>query len=478
MTTLTPPYYDSQVAAAADTVADAAIGELLGSTCAVRIHGAGYHVVVVKAPAGAGKSYFVGSVVEVLTKTTGTTAGVAVIGTPTNAQAQTLVATLARRLPKIHFAYVPKTGLALPPADATLPNVHTVKAVDAAAYPVTIATLDKLGDAHSRGDLERYRYLIVDEAYQAHSGHYFGVAGLATRHLLVGDPGQLDPFTSMVDADRWRGLDEDPTQTAVGVLLRNHPQITPHQMPITRRLPASAVNIAQVFYPGHPFRSWTRPGARQMRMSAMPGPTTAGRLGRRDIRGLDRAWDVAAGTGWGYITLPDTPVLTADPLTIEVITTLLERGRDRGIELASETTAGDWSSITDQRIAVAVSHNDQKDQLTARLAAEGITGVVVDTANKLQGLEFDVLVAWHPLAGLPDADGFHLDPGRLCVMLTRHRHTCIVIGRASDAALVSELPPASDAWLGYDIDPDVDGWFAQQLVFQHLDQHRIDLDVT
>jgi hypothetical protein len=60
-------------------------------------------------------------------------------------------------------------------------------------------------------------------------------------------------------------------------------------------------------------------------------------------------------------------------------------------------------------------------------------------------------------------------------MLTRHRHACIVVGRASDAALVGDLPPASDAWLGYDIDPEVDGWFAQQLVFNQLEPHAVDL---
>jgi superfamily I DNA and/or RNA helicase len=76
-----------------------------------------------------------------------------------------------------------------------------------------------------------------------------------------------------------------------------------------------------------------------------------------------------------------------------------------------------------------VSHNDQKDFLRLAMSAQGIGGVVVETANKLQGFEFDVVVAWHPLTGLPEPDGFHLDPGRLCILLTRHRHACIVVGR-------------------------------------------------
>jgi hypothetical protein len=90
-------------------------------------------------------------------------------------------------------------------------------------------------------------------------------------------------------------------------------------------------------------------------------------------------------------------------------------------------------------------------------------------------LEFDFVVAWHPLAGLPEADGFHLDPGRLCVMLTRHRHGCIVVGRASDPELVNELPPTSDVWLGHDPDPVLDGWFAHSLVFDRLEPVAMNL---
>ena len=44
--------------------------------------------------------------------------------------------------------------------------------------------------------------------------------------------------------------------------------------------------------------------------------------------------------------------------------------------------------------------DDQKNLLRVRLDQAGLGQVVVDTANKLQGLEFDVVVAWHPLAGL------------------------------------------------------------------------------
>jgi hypothetical protein len=75
----------------------------------------------------------------------------------------------------------------------------------------------------------------------------------------------------------------------------------------------------------------------------------------------------------------------------------------------------------------------------------------------------------YPLAGLPEVDGFHLDPGRLCVLLTRHRQACVVVGRAGDRALLEDqLPPATEAYLGWDPDPLLDGWEVHRQVFDTL----------
>jgi hypothetical protein len=105
------------------------------------------------------------------------------------------------------------------------------------------------------------------------------------------------------------------------------------------------------------------------------------------------------------------------------------------------------------------------------LATPRCAGVVVDTANRLQGLEFDFVIAVHPLAGLPEADGFHLDPGRLCVMLTRHRHGCIVVGRASDHALLDGVAPATPAYLSCEMDPVLDGWEIHRQIYRTLLGH-------
>ncbi|MCU1495561.1 MAG: uncharacterized protein JWO62_3325 [Acidimicrobiaceae bacterium] len=53
----------------------------------------------------------------------------------------------------------------------------------------------------------------------------------------------------------------------------------------------------------------------------------------------------------------------------------------------------------------------------------------VETANRWQGLERDVVVALHPLLGETAPEAFAMDAGRLCVMTPRHKVACALIGR-------------------------------------------------
>jgi hypothetical protein len=459
--------FDRVVARRADQVTDEAIAAFMDGAPAIRTPRGLFHVVIVAAPAGAGKTHFVCTVAErAAARHAGDTAVIA-IATPTNDQAYELVRRIAERVPDRTVAFVPANGIQLPAATAAMPNVREVEAARARFYPIVVGTLDKLGDAHARGTLGRFGHLVIDEAYQADSARYFDVAGIADRHLLVGDPGQLDPFTTMPDADRWRGLPEDPTQTAVAVVRANHPTVPVFQLPITRRLPPSAIPVVSAFYPDHPFTAWTLPGARSLTL--MPAVRSAATMV------MDEALDEAAASGWAYVRLPESPVLSADPLTVDVIARLTRRLMERGPTVRDERTGDRAVQLVPERVAVAVSRRDQGDHLRSTLDDAGLAAVRVDTANKLQGLEYDLVVAWHPLAGLPDSDGFHLDPGRLCVMLTRHRHSCIVIGRASDADLLEAAPQTADAWLGHEGSPEIDGWFAHRITFDQLARHAVDL---
>jgi hypothetical protein len=352
----------------------------------------------------------------------------------------------------------------IPPADLqSSPNVVLPRDGDPNGVPVVIGTMDKLGDAATRGKLNDREVLVVDEAYQADSSRYLKAGAIAPTHFLVGDSGQIDPFSTLPDGDYWRGLPEDPVQTAVGVLQRNHPSTAPHQLPITRRLAPPAAATASAFYPGHPFEPAVRDGVRKLALTPAKGKPTD--------RPINAALDEAAATGWCYLELPRGITLPADPETLDLAVNTVDWLLLRNPQVSCER----WLSpqiLRPDRVAVAVSHRDQVSHLRALLDARDLAPVVVDTANRLQGLEFEVVVAVHPLAGLPEPDAFHLDPGRTCVMLTRHRHACIVIGREGDPELLDGVPPATPAYLGWDPDPVLDGWGAQRAVYDTLLKHR------
>jgi hypothetical protein len=386
---------------------------------------------------------------------------------PTNEQVRSLVDRVKQLNPTLPVAFVHAQGRDLPADLAALPGVTQPTAAEAQLHgdPLVIATVDKLADAFLRNGLGGFDVLVIDEAFQADAARYYVAANTAPTHLLVGDTGQLDPFSPIDDSAFWRGSAEDPLQTAVGVLLRNHPTTSVHRIPITWRLAPNAVPIARCFYPGHSFSAAVRPGVRQLRLTR-PGP------GSSPLAAVDRALDEAAEHGWAHVTLPGTPALTADPTTGQVIRDLVLRLFARSARARSE----DGDAAADLRpadVAVGVSHNDQKDLIRTMLDDAGLARVAVDTANRLQGLTFEVMVAWHPLAGSPDTDAFHLDPGRLCVLLTRHRQACIVVGRDTDRALLEGIPPATPGYLGWDPDPVLDGWDAHEGVFRLLEPHVI-----
>src|SRR4029450_6241069 len=86
-----------------------------------------------------------------------------------------------------------------------------------------------------------WQWAIVDEAYQMRSDMLLRIANRFERALFVGDPGQLDPFSTMA-IDRWTGLTWDPMQSAVAVLLR-HNALPVYRLPVSWRLPTTAAPV-------------------------------------------------------------------------------------------------------------------------------------------------------------------------------------------------------------------------------------------
>ncbi|WP_329150949.1 AAA family ATPase [Streptomyces sp. NBC_01456] len=417
--------------------------------------------VVVDSPPGAGKSTLVVRAAREL----------AAAGRPlmvvaqTNAQVDDLVLRLAEKDPQLPVGRLhgSEPG-SFDPALSALPAVRTsAKAADLAGMDIVVSTAAKW--AYTKVD-EPWRHAIVDEAYQMRSDALLSVAGLFERALFVGDPGQLDPF-SVVGAEQWAGLAYDPSSSAVSTLLAHNPGLPQHRLPVSWRLPASAAPlVSRAFYPYTPFRSGTGHGDRRLAFG-VPG----------DGSGVDRVLDEAAESGWGLLELPARHTPRTDPEAVRAVARVVRRLLDRGGATTGEAGPGAAEApapapLTAARIAVGTAHRDQAAAVRAALAELGVTGVAVDTANRLQGREFEVTVVLHPLSGRPDATAFHLETGRLCVLASRHRHACIVVCRAGVADLLDEHPSTEPVRLGVTV-KFPDGWEAHHAVLAHLAEHRV-----
>ncbi|MFF7964590.1 AAA family ATPase [Streptomyces sp. NPDC007903] len=411
--------------------------------------------VVVDSPPGAGKSTLV---VRAALELAGAGRPLMVVA-QTNAQVDDLVLRLAEKDPDLPVGRLHSSDTdAYDKALDALPNVRTsAKAGDLSGLPVVLSTAAKW--AHVKVD-EPWRHAIVDEAYQMRSDSLLAVAGLFERALFVGDPGQLDPF-STVGGDQWAGLSYDPSASAVTTLLAHNPGLPQHRLPVSWRLPASAAPlVSAAFYPYTPFRSGTGHGERRLAF-AVPS----------DGSGPDRVIDEAAESGWGLLELPARHTPRTDPEAVRAVALVVRRLLDRGGAAVSER-AETPTPLTADRVAVGTAHRDQAAAVRAALADLGVVGVTVDTANRLQGREYDVTVVLHPLSGRPDATAFHLETGRLCVLASRHRHACVVVCRAGVSDLLDEYPSTEPVQLGTLV-KFPDGWEANHAVLAHLAEHRV-----
>ncbi|MFR9778280.1 AAA family ATPase [Micromonospora sp. MS34] len=407
--------------------------------------------VVVDSPPGAGKSTLV---VRAATELAATGDPLIIVA-QTNEQVDDLIDRLARKAPELRIGRLSATDYR--PSDRVREHATVrvaAKVADLGGPAVVIGTAAKWATVPEG----TWPWAIVDEAYQMRSDALLRVAGRFERALFVGDPGQLDPF-STVETARWTGLTWDPMQSAVATLLRHNPELPVHRLPVSWRLPATAAPVvAAAFYPFTGFRAGTGPADRALTFTGA-GPGDA----------IDATVDVAASTGWGLYELPARHTLRTDSEAAAACAELALRVLRRGAVAVSEQAPG-GAPVTADRIAVGAAHRDQAAAIRSQLGAAG-AGITVDTANRLQGREYDVTIVLHPLSGRRDATAFHLESGRLCVLASRHRHACLVVARAGIPELLDAHPSTERVHLDAPV-KFPDGWEANQTVLAHLAAHR------
>jgi hypothetical protein len=411
----------------------------------------GERAVVVDSPPGAGKSTLVREVAARLA-VTGEQVPIVV---QTNTQGDELASALARRLSS-HGATVGRLHGTdwVAPADLPPGVLPSQRIADLAGCAVVVGTAAKWAFV---ADQSPWPLGIVDEAYQMSSAALVRVADRFERLLLVGDPGQLAPFT-VADERVVRRVATWPLDTAAGTVLRHHPSTPVVPLPVSWRLPpAGATVVSSAFYV-RPFSAGVPDGVRRLSFRASPMPDPVG-----------RALTVAAASGWGLLELPAAFLPHTDPEAVETVVAVVARLLGAGADVTDEVGT---RPLAAPDVAVGVTHRDQRALVRSSLDARGLGRVVVDTANRLQGRQFEVTVAWHPLSGRRDASAFHLEAGRLCVLASRHRQACVVVTRAGVREQLDDYPATEPVWLGVD-PPQVDGWEANLTFLDRLSGYRV-----
>jgi hypothetical protein len=429
----------------AKKVTDAATADLLS----------GDHLaVVVDSPPGAGKSTFV---VGTAVRLADDQDQVPIVA-QTNAQADDLVRSLLRHPGRLPIGRLTGSsgGSGLDKAPK-LTISSDINALDDCS--VIVGTAAKW--AYVASKIWPYEAGIIDEAYQMRSDQLLYVGQVFNRALMVGDPGQLDPF-SPIDDERWRGYADGPINPAVATVLHNHPTSPVHRLPVSWRLPAlCAPLVSEAFYPTIPFEAGTTVTDRRLVVEGT-GSTR-----------VDRAIELAADAGWSYLELDERIVPPTDREAVAVVVEVVLRLLTLGVSVVDASRDPVEAPLSADGVAIGVVHRNQRAAVLRELERQAqvlgldASGVVVDTANRLQGREFDVVVVLHPLSGRASASEFHLETGRLCVLLSRHRQACVVVGRAGIADVLDAHPGDTPIWIGAPI-PVPDGWEANQIVLERL----------
>jgi hypothetical protein len=186
---------------------------------------------------------------------------------------------------------------------------------------------------------------------------------------------------------------------------------------------------------------------------------------------VDESLEMAARTGWALHELPARHTVRTDADAVTAIADLAARVLQRGAVARSERDPG-GAPVTEREIAIGAAHRNQVAAIRVELDGRGLHDIKVDTANRLQGREFDVVLVLHPLSGRRDATAFHLEAGRLCVLTSRHRQACIVVSRAGTQDLLDAHPPSEPMHI--DVPAKFpDGWEANQAMLAHLMRHRV-----
>jgi hypothetical protein len=364
------------------------------------------------------------------------------IVTQTNEQAFDIARRLSEHYPSMPIHMMASKKLDLPDNVTSIPTLSI--AHNGASLPQS--RLVVIGNASKWAAFDQHHAIvdlqIVDEAYQLPDYVFLQIAGLAARHALIGDPGQIAPVVQ-AELERWRCDPAGPHVPAPKALLARHPGTLRLTLPLSRRLVADTVSLIQpAFYPDLPFQALT--------------PVRPMGYGVPGIMPTDLPLDAPTrGQSLSMIELPGMITGEVDRGMASSMVATIRRVLQRQAYIVRP--GGERVRVTPEMIGVACAQVSQVTAIRERLWPD-LREVLVETANRFQGLERELMFVQHPLSGRADATAFHLDTGRLCVMLSRHSVACWLFGREGIAGQLQRYAPVGDRALGIDDDPEFLGW--------------------
>lgn len=324
---------------------------------------AGSEDVVVKSPPGSGKTHLVVQTASHLIS--GTDEQITIL-TPTRAQGAALLHRLAA---KIEPSLI-NNGISALKTTELPAGIRRTKSTEPR---ISVRTL-----ASGSFDPPRTGLVVVDEAYQATFADVDTATARAGQVLLVGDPGQIGPVVT-IDTSPWETRRTPPHWPAPKVLEQSG-KAKIHQLPNTRRLGAITTNIIAPLY-DFEFGS-LRP---------------------------DRHLSI------GSDAEPEISLITISPDANEA--QQVEACVSRAWKLYHARN----DDGSDSSVAIVLSRNSQVAMATAMLRSRQMHDhIIVGTADRLQGGEWDAVVALDPVVN-GSFSQHSLSLGRLCVMLSRHK---------------------------------------------------------
>ncbi len=418
----------------------------------------GQPLVVVDSPPGAGKTGLVEEVLVVAAKELGL--GVLCI-MPRVEQTYALCRRLTAHFPSVNIQLHQSSRRSAPDDIVSHPNVSVVnRGYDVRSGPgITVAVAAKAQFSVEAWGSRFFDLLVCDEAYQLPFLDFAPLFAVAAQTLLVGDPGQLPPLVR-ADTVWYEGADVKIHWAVPRELLRRYSDVPVLRLPATRRLPQDTTDVLQPsLYPRLPFVSAAASGERELRLSDS---------GSGDA--IDTALEMLeTGASVVGLMLPPREVALSheDPgvsrLAAEVMSRILTR--------RTETTV---CGLLEARHVGCVDSHVISGAATRRFLLEsdipvGDGGIMVDTPEIWQGLERPVMVVKHPLSGTAKYDAFGFEPGRFCVMLSRHQIGCIIVGRQGvGERLDAHLHDCASRPLGAE-NAEWTGWNAHREVWVYLD---------